>query len=119
MDVNWNVNSDCSRSVLETLEFSQNFWLRVPVTKKTDEHAPAPKHAPISPNPTPIQPNDYLAYDDEDPEEEPEEEEEPIPEQAPAAPTGFAPQWIGWHDLNNNNGWLIEDDDDDEEEIEA
>ncbi|GJY46453.1 putative reverse transcriptase domain-containing protein [Tanacetum coccineum] len=83
-----------------------------------DEHAPAPEHAPIAPNPAPIQPNDYLADDDEDPEEEPEEEEEPIPEQAPAAPAGFAPQWIGWHDPNNNNGWLIEDDDD-EEEIEA
>ncbi|GJU94696.1 hypothetical protein Tco_1319452 [Tanacetum coccineum] len=56
--------------------------------------------------------------DDENPEKEPEEEEEPIPEQAPAAPAWFAPQWIGWHDPNNNNGLLIEDDDD-EEEIEA
>ncbi|GJU89242.1 hypothetical protein Tco_1301665 [Tanacetum coccineum] len=55
------------------------------------EHAPAPEHAPISPNPAPIQPNDYLANNDE----EPKEEEEPIPEQAPAAPVGFAPQWIG------------------------
>nr|GEW87578.1 putative reverse transcriptase domain-containing protein [Tanacetum cinerariifolium] len=26
-----------------------------------DEHAPAPEHAPIAPNPVPIQPNDYLA----------------------------------------------------------
>ncbi|GKC15818.1 hypothetical protein Tco_1012600 [Tanacetum coccineum] len=77
-----------------------------------DEHAPAPEHAPIAPNPVPIQPNDYLADDDE----EPEEEEEPIPEQAPAAPAGFASQWIGWHDLNNNNGWIKEDD---EEEVEA
>ncbi|GJY53112.1 hypothetical protein Tco_0444776 [Tanacetum coccineum] len=77
-----------------------------------DEHAPAPEHAPIAPNPAPIQPNDYLANDDE----EPKEEEEPIPEQAPAAPAGFDPQWIGWHDPNNNNGWIKEDD---EEEIEA
>nr|GEY78579.1 hypothetical protein [Tanacetum cinerariifolium] len=31
-----------------------------------------------------------------------------IPEgdQAPAAPDGFAPQWIGEHDPNNNNGWI-------------
>ncbi|GJY47749.1 hypothetical protein Tco_0436812 [Tanacetum coccineum] len=57
-----------------------------------DEHVPAPKHAPIAPNPAPIQPNDYLADDEEDPKEEPEEEEEPIPEQAPVAPAGFAPQ---------------------------
>ncbi|GJZ88160.1 hypothetical protein Tco_0659942, partial [Tanacetum coccineum] len=76
-----------------------------------DEHAP--EHAPITPNPTPIQPNDYLADDVEDPEEELEEEEEPIPKQAPA---GFSPQWIGWHDPNNNNGWIEEDD---EEEVEA
>ncbi|GKB17563.1 putative reverse transcriptase domain-containing protein, partial [Tanacetum coccineum] len=54
-----------------------------------------------------------------------EEEEEPIPEQAPAAPVGFAPQWIGGHDPNNNNGWIEEDDKDeveakeeDEEEME-
>ncbi|GJX73635.1 hypothetical protein Tco_0312230 [Tanacetum coccineum] len=66
----------------------------------------------IAPNPVLFQPNDYLADDDE----EPEEEEEPIPEQAPAAPAGFASQWIGWHDLNNNNGWIKEDD---EEEVEA
>ncbi|GKB71721.1 hypothetical protein Tco_0933133 [Tanacetum coccineum] len=59
-----------------------------------DEHAPVPEHAPIAPNPAPIQPNDYLADDDEDPKEEPKEEEEPIPKQAP-------------------------DDDYDEEEIEA
>ncbi|GJY08170.1 putative reverse transcriptase domain-containing protein [Tanacetum coccineum] len=77
-----------------------------------DEHAPAPEHAPIAPNPVPIQPNDYLADDDE----EPEEEEEPIPEQAHVAPAGFAPQWIGWHDPNNNNGWIEEDD---EEEVES
>ncbi|GKC29474.1 hypothetical protein Tco_1036768 [Tanacetum coccineum] len=51
-----------------------------------DEHAPAPKHAPIAPNHAPIQPNDYLANDKADPKEEPEEEEEPIPEQALAAP---------------------------------
>nr|GEW76380.1 hypothetical protein [Tanacetum cinerariifolium] len=25
---------------------------------------------------------------------------------APAAPDGFAPQWIGEHDPNNNNGWI-------------
>nr|GEZ01817.1 hypothetical protein [Tanacetum cinerariifolium] len=48
-------------------------------------------------------------------DEELKEEEEPIHEQAPAAPAGFAPQWIGWHDLNNNNGWI---EDDDEEEVE-
>ncbi|GKC40991.1 hypothetical protein Tco_1053375 [Tanacetum coccineum] len=78
-----------------------------------DEHAPAPEHAPIAPNPTPIQPNDYLANDEADPEEEPKEEEEPIPKQAPA---GFAPQWIGGHDPNNNNGWIKEDD---EDEVEA
>ncbi|GJT75431.1 hypothetical protein Tco_1042156 [Tanacetum coccineum] len=84
-----------------------------------DEHAPAPEHAPIAPNPAPIQPNDYLADDDE----HPEEEEKPIPEQAPA---GFAPQWIGWHEPNNNNGWIEEDneeeveaEEEDEEEIEA
>ncbi|GJT53618.1 hypothetical protein Tco_0988672 [Tanacetum coccineum] len=83
-----------------------------------DEHAPAPEHAPIVPNPAPIQPNDYLADDDENPKEEPKEEKEPIPKQALVSPVGFAPQWIGWHDPNNNNGWLIEDDDE-EEEIEA
>ncbi|GJV34943.1 hypothetical protein Tco_1407420 [Tanacetum coccineum] len=54
-----------------------------------DEHAPAPEHDPIAPNPAPIQPNNYLADDDEDPKEEPKEEEEPIPKQALA---GFAPQ---------------------------
>ncbi|GKD83907.1 hypothetical protein Tco_1350746, partial [Tanacetum coccineum] len=81
-----------------------------------NEHAPAPEHAPIAPNPTPIQPNDYLADDEEDPKEEPEEEEEPIHEQAPTAPAGFAPQWIGWQDPNNNNGWLDEDDDEEPEE---
>ncbi|GJV45378.1 hypothetical protein Tco_1429914 [Tanacetum coccineum] len=75
-----------------------------------DEHAYAPEHAPIAPKPAPIQPNDYLANDDE---------EEPISEQAPAAPAGFAPQWIGWQDPNNNNGWLDEDDDDEPEEDEA
>ncbi|GJU80035.1 putative reverse transcriptase domain-containing protein [Tanacetum coccineum] len=80
-----------------------------------DEHAPAPEHAPIAPNPAPIQPNDYLANDEADPKEEPEEEEEPIPEQAPAAPVGFAPQWIGGHDPNNN-GWIEEDI---EDEVEA
>ncbi|GJY22084.1 hypothetical protein Tco_0394650 [Tanacetum coccineum] len=88
---------------------SPNNDLNVP----EDEYAPALEHAPISPNPAPIQPNDYLADDDED------SEEEPIPKQAHAAPAGFVPQWIGWHDPNNNNGWLIEDDDDDEEEIES
>nr|GEZ14514.1 hypothetical protein [Tanacetum cinerariifolium] len=30
----------------------------------------------------------------------------PEGEQAPAAPDGFAPQWIGKHDPNNNNGWI-------------
>nr|GEX33356.1 hypothetical protein [Tanacetum cinerariifolium] len=30
----------------------------------------------------------------------------PEGDQAPAAPDGFAPQWIGEHDLNNNNGWI-------------
>nr|GEZ33474.1 hypothetical protein [Tanacetum cinerariifolium] len=30
----------------------------------------------------------------------------PEDEQAPAAPDGFAPQWIGEHDPNNNNGWV-------------
>nr|GEZ36897.1 hypothetical protein [Tanacetum cinerariifolium] len=29
----------------------------------------------------------------------------PKGDQAPAAPDGFAPQWIGEHDPNNNNGW--------------
>nr|GEY24638.1 putative reverse transcriptase domain-containing protein [Tanacetum cinerariifolium] len=53
-----------------------------------DEHAPAPEHDPIDPNPTPIQPNDYLAEEEGDPKEEPKEKEEPIPEQAPAAPDG-------------------------------
>ncbi|GKD57415.1 putative reverse transcriptase domain-containing protein, partial [Tanacetum coccineum] len=90
-----------------------------------DEHAPAPEHAPITPNHAPIQPNEYLANDEVDPEEEPEEEEEPITGHAPAAPAGFAPQWIGGHDPNNNNGWIEEDDKDeveaeeeDEEEME-
>ncbi|GKA36874.1 reverse transcriptase domain-containing protein [Tanacetum coccineum] len=68
------------------------------------------KHAPIASNPAPIQPNDYLADD---------EEEEPISEQTPVAPVGFAPQWIGWQDPNNNNGWLDEDDDKEPEEDEA
>ncbi|GKA39657.1 hypothetical protein Tco_0732208 [Tanacetum coccineum] len=80
-----------------------------------DEHAHAPEHAPIAPNPAPIQPNNYLANDEADPEEEPEEEEEPIPEQALAAPVGFSPQWIGGHDPNNNNRWIKEDDEDDVE----
>nr|GEX07367.1 hypothetical protein [Tanacetum cinerariifolium] len=30
----------------------------------------------------------------------------PEGDQAPAAPDGFAPQWIGEHDPNNNNGWI-------------
>nr|GFA35727.1 hypothetical protein [Tanacetum cinerariifolium] len=30
----------------------------------------------------------------------------PEGEQAPAAPDGFDPQWIGEHDPNNNNGWI-------------
>nr|GEZ76375.1 hypothetical protein [Tanacetum cinerariifolium] len=30
----------------------------------------------------------------------------PEGEQAPAAPNGFAPQWICEHDPNNNNGWI-------------
>nr|GEY23217.1 hypothetical protein [Tanacetum cinerariifolium] len=30
----------------------------------------------------------------------------PEGDQAPVAPDGFAPQWIGEHDPNNNNGWL-------------
>nr|GEY60138.1 hypothetical protein [Tanacetum cinerariifolium] len=51
------------------------------------EHAPAPAHALIDPNPAPIQPNDYLAEEEGDPKEE----EEPIPEQALAAPDGFSP----------------------------
>nr|GEV57772.1 putative reverse transcriptase domain-containing protein [Tanacetum cinerariifolium] len=46
-----------------------------------DEYAPGPEHAPIDPNPAHIQPNDYLAEEEGDPEEE----EEPIPEQATAA----------------------------------
>ncbi|GJU90949.1 hypothetical protein Tco_1303372 [Tanacetum coccineum] len=77
---------------------------------------------PVQPEPAPIilyhipaQPEGYV-NDEADPEEEPEEEEEPIPEQAPAAPDGFAPQWIGGHDPNNNNGWIEEDN---ENEVEA
>ncbi|GKD37274.1 retrotransposon protein, putative, ty3-gypsy subclass [Tanacetum coccineum] len=50
-----------------------------------NEYAPAPEYAPIARNPAPIQPNNYLVNDEEDPEEE------PIPEQAPTAPVGFAP----------------------------
>ncbi|GKD43222.1 hypothetical protein Tco_1267867 [Tanacetum coccineum] len=42
-----------------------------------------------------------------------------IPDQASAAPVGFAPQWIGWQNPNNNNGWLDEDDDEEPEEDEA
>nr|GEV73688.1 hypothetical protein [Tanacetum cinerariifolium] len=30
----------------------------------------------------------------------------PEGDQAPAAPDGFAPQWIGEHDPNNNNRWI-------------
>nr|GEW30451.1 hypothetical protein [Tanacetum cinerariifolium] len=30
----------------------------------------------------------------------------PEGEQAPTAPDGFDPQWIGEHDPNNNNGWI-------------
>ncbi|GKB59836.1 hypothetical protein Tco_0916022, partial [Tanacetum coccineum] len=37
----------------------------------------------------------------------------------PAASVGFAPQWIGWQNLNNNNGWLDEDDDEEPEKDEA
>ncbi|GKB54939.1 hypothetical protein Tco_0905692 [Tanacetum coccineum] len=40
----------------------------------------------------------------------------PEDEQAPAAPVGFAPQWIGWQIPNNNNGWLDEDDNEKPEE---
>ncbi|GJY30755.1 hypothetical protein Tco_0414250 [Tanacetum coccineum] len=36
----------------------------------------------------------------------------PENEQAPAAPAGFDPQWIGGHNPNNNNGWIEEDDED-------
>nr|GEU68746.1 putative reverse transcriptase domain-containing protein [Tanacetum cinerariifolium] len=78
-------------------------------------HAHAPEHAPIAPNLAPIQPNDYLADN-----EEPKKEEEPTPNMLQlllmgllltlAAPDGFAPQWIGRHDLNNYNGWIKEDD---------
>ncbi|GJR41798.1 putative reverse transcriptase domain-containing protein [Tanacetum coccineum] len=42
-----------------------------------------------------------------------------IPDQAPAAPVGIAPQWIGWQNPNNNNGWLDEDNDEEPEEDEA
>ncbi|GKB51021.1 putative reverse transcriptase domain-containing protein, partial [Tanacetum coccineum] len=41
-----------------------------------------------------------------------------IPDQAPTAPVGFAPQLIGWQYPNNNNGWLDEDDDEEPEEDE-
>nr|GEV79714.1 retrotransposon protein, putative, Ty3-gypsy subclass [Tanacetum cinerariifolium] len=54
-----------------------------------DERAPAHEHAPIAPNPAPIQPNDYLADN-----EEPKEEEKPIPEQSLAAPDGPVPPVI-------------------------
>nr|GEV16559.1 putative reverse transcriptase domain-containing protein [Tanacetum cinerariifolium] len=30
----------------------------------------------------------------------------PEDEQAPVAPDGFSPQWIGGQNLNNNNGWI-------------
>ncbi|GKA87704.1 hypothetical protein Tco_0809468, partial [Tanacetum coccineum] len=76
-----------------------------------DEYVPAPEHAPIAPNPAPIQLNDYLANN-----EEPKEEKELIPQQAPAAPDRFSPQWIGGHDLNNNNRWIEEDNEEMEEE---
>ncbi|GJS51422.1 hypothetical protein Tco_0624784 [Tanacetum coccineum] len=42
-----------------------------------------------------------------------------IPDQPPAAPIGFVPQWIGWQDPNNNNRWLDEDDDEEPEEDET
>nr|GEX33283.1 hypothetical protein [Tanacetum cinerariifolium] len=31
----------------------------------------------------------------------------PEDDQAPAAPDGFAPQWIGGPNPNNNNGWIV------------
>ncbi|GKE06773.1 hypothetical protein Tco_1398791 [Tanacetum coccineum] len=43
-------------------------------------------------------------------------EKELIPEQAPVALVGFAPQWIGGQIPNNNNGRLEEDDEEDPEE---
>ncbi|GKF00852.1 hypothetical protein Tco_0027775, partial [Tanacetum coccineum] len=46
--------------------------LRMIFVKTNDFHS--------SPTPAPIQPNDYLANDEADPEEELEEGEEPIPE---------------------------------------
>nr|GFA27395.1 hypothetical protein [Tanacetum cinerariifolium] len=49
-------------------------------------------------------------------------EEEPIMDQAPAALSGFAPQWIGEQILDNNIGWLKEDPEEEpkeEEENEA
>nr|GEX33282.1 hypothetical protein [Tanacetum cinerariifolium] len=30
----------------------------------------------------------------------------PEDDQAPVAPDGFAPQWIGGPNPNNNNGWI-------------
>nr|GEU92412.1 hypothetical protein [Tanacetum cinerariifolium] len=79
-----------------------------------DEHAPAPEHAHIAPNHGPIQPNDYLAKEEGDPEEELEEEEEPVPEQALAAPAGFAIH-INPQPAGNMNGWQIQDDEEEEE----
>nr|GEZ52068.1 hypothetical protein [Tanacetum cinerariifolium] len=76
-----------------------------------DENAPAPEHAPIDPNPSPIQPNDYLAEEEADPKEEPKEEEEPIPEQAPTAPDG------GPYRLYHLSGSFLERDLRDENEI--
>nr|GEV18865.1 hypothetical protein [Tanacetum cinerariifolium] len=92
--------SSSSKNIMENLPPPNND-LNIP----KNEHAPTLEHAPIAPNLAPIQLNGYLNND-----EESEEEDEPIPKQAPAE---FAPQFIGWHDLNNNNGW-IEDEDEDE-----
>nr|GFA94118.1 hypothetical protein [Tanacetum cinerariifolium] len=79
------------------------------------EHALAHKHAPISPNPAPIQLNDYLANN-----KEPEEEEEPIHEQAPAAPDGFAPYGLVEDDkeIEEKDDEEIEEEDDEEIEDE-
>nr|GEZ40195.1 hypothetical protein [Tanacetum cinerariifolium] len=43
------------------------------------------------------------------PNNNPNAPEEPILDQAPAAPIGFVPQWIGGQIPDNNNGWLEED----------
>ncbi|GKA86239.1 hypothetical protein Tco_0807950 [Tanacetum coccineum] len=80
---------------------------------------PPPNHDANLPEDEPVQPETapiILYHIPAQPEGYVNDEEEPIPEQAPAALVGFAPQWIGGQIPNNNNGWLEEDDEEDPKE---